>query len=358
MPSIIDLPETVENLEQNDKELFYRFFDIHRSIGKLVLPEGVKDWADKTFGDHRNVEEQKIVKVLDKHIHEAALYNELRSKRPMQVKEDSDFKKIIEQSKGGPFSQPLTRTPADTFGRIKGKHCVTASNVAKYDGSHGLIIFKKHNPLDFNENEVQDYFKTALKWFEKAHKDNPQAKYPYLLWNCLWRAAASIVHGHIQVVLGEGFHYADAENDKKAINEYHNKYDRDFFSDLYKAHELIGLGFEIKGIKVFTSIVPREDKQVTLISKKLDKNAVSAIYKVVKCLTIDFGVMSFNLGIVFPPINNKDPDWKDFPVIARIVDRGKLSNKTTDIGGMEIYDMGNVIPTDPYNVFNKVKSYF
>ena len=357
MPSIIELPETLAGLSQGERELFYRFFRVKRSTGKLVLPEKMKSWADKTFGNYKDVEEQKIVKVLDIHIFEQALFNELRAKRPMQAKEKFDFKRILEQSAGGPFSKPLSMTPADPFGRIKGKYCVSASNVAKYDGMHGLIIFKKHNPLDFTEKEVQDYFKTALKWFAKAYKSNKKAVYPFLLWNCLWRAAASIIHGHMQVVLGEGFHYADAENENKSRKKYYNKYKSDFFSDYYKAHKLIGLGFEKKELKILTSIAPREDKQVTIISNNLDKNCVSAIYKVVKCLTKDFGVMSFNLGVVFPPIN-KDVAWEGFPVITRIVDRGKLSNKTTDVGGMEIYDMGNVIATDPYNVFEKVKSYF
>jgi len=67
--------------------------------------------------------------------------------------------------------------------------------------------------------------------------------------------------------------------------------------------------------------------------------------------------MSFNIGIIFPPLN-KDEGWEDFPVIARIVDRGKLSNKTVDVGGMEMYARSNVIETDPYKVFEKIKSYF
>ena len=32
-------------------------------------------------------------------------------------------------------------TPEDVFGRIRGRHCITASNVAKYDGFHAVVIF-------------------------------------------------------------------------------------------------------------------------------------------------------------------------------------------------------------------------
>lgn len=357
MPSIIGLPEMLKNLNKKNKDLFNRFFSVQRSTGRLVLPESMKKWAENTFGHQNHVEEQVIVKILDKLVFEEALYNELRAKRPIQAKENEDFEKIIKQSAGGPFSKPLQLTPEDMFGRIKGKHCVTASNVAKYDGMHGLVVFKKHNPLDFNQEDLYDYFDTALKWFEKAHKTNEKAIYPFLLWNCLWRSGASIIHGHIQMVLGEGFHYGDVEKENKVRLEYHKKYKSDYFKDFFRIHKQIGLGFEEEGQQIFMNIVPREDKEVTIIAKKLDRNCVRAIYKIAKCLTDDFGVVSFNLGVVFPPLK-KMQNWKDFPVIVRIVDRGKLSSKTTDIGGMEIYDMGNVISTDPYKVFEKIKKSF
>jgi hypothetical protein len=39
----------------------------------------------------------------------------------------------------------------------------------------------------------------AKQWFAKAHAYDPAARYPYLMWNCLWRAGGSIVHGHMQM---------------------------------------------------------------------------------------------------------------------------------------------------------------
>ena len=245
--------------------------------------------------------------------------------------------------------------------------------MAKYDGLHGLIIFKSHNPLEFSEKELQDYFSTALKWFDKAYDSNNNAVYPFMLWNCLWRSGASIIHGHFQLVLGEGSHYAEAEQYNKVRQEYSQKFGSDYFLDLYRTHELLGLGFEKKKIKVYTSITPRKDKEITIVSEKLDKSFVSAIYKVANCLVKELGVNSFNMGIILPPLAkaakraNKAnaansltnlADWKGFPFIARIVNRGALNAKTSDIGGMEMYAKGNVIETDPYKVFEKVKSFF
>jgi len=181
-----------------------------------------------------------------------------------------------------------------------------------------------------------------------------------LLWNCLWRAGASIIHGHFQLILGESSHYAEAEWYNKVRKDYSEKFNSDYFLDLYNAHQLIGLGFEHKKIKIFTNITPRKDKEVTIVSDKLDKHHVSAVYKIINSLIKDFGVMSFNLGVILPPLDKKikEFEWKGFPVITRVVSRGPLSNKTSDIGGVELYARSNVIETDPYKVFEKIKSYF
>ena len=42
-------------------------------------------------------------------------------------------------------------------------------------------------------------------------------------------------------------------------------------------------------------------------------------------------------------------DWRRFPPIARLVDRGDPANKTSDIGAMELY-AASVIATDPFRL--------
>ena len=109
--------------------------------------------------------------------------------------------------KGDAFCHPEERTPEDVFGRVRSKHCVTASNVAKYDGFHGLIVFDDHDPLDLTAEKVDDYVCVALEWLGKAQEADPEARYPFLMWNCLWRAGSSVVHGHAQVSASRGAHY-------------------------------------------------------------------------------------------------------------------------------------------------------
>ena len=46
------------------------------------------------------------------------------------------------------------------------------------------------------------------EWAERSRAGDPEAVNYLLIWNCLWRAGGSIVHGHMQVSLARGRHYA------------------------------------------------------------------------------------------------------------------------------------------------------
>ncbi len=364
MSSIVELPKIISLLSPEEKKIFDRIFLVQENIGKLVLPKEMIGWADKNFGDHHILEEQRIIKVFNRFSFESALFNELRAKRPISATSDEDAANTIKESEGDPFCKPLIGTPQDTFGRVRGWRCISASNVAKYDALHGLIVFKQHNPLAFTEKDVSDYLSTAMKWFNKANKSNKNAIYPFLLWNCLWKAGASIIHGHMQTTLGEGMHYSGAEYLNKVRREYLAANKSDYFKDLYSVHAAIGLGLVWKKLKIFTSITPRKEKEVTIIGDKLDRKFMTAIFRAADCLVKEMGVNSFNMGVIFPPmVKGKEKSeigesWKGFPVIARIVDRGKLSSKTSDFGGMEMYAGASVIESDPYKVFESLKSHF
>jgi len=358
--SIVELPKIISLLGPEEKKVFDRLFLVQESTGKLVLPKEMVPWADKSFGDHHSVEEQRIIKVFNRISFESALFNELRAKRPISATTDEDSAKTIKESLGDPFCKPLTGTPVDTFGRVRGWRCISASNVAKYDALHGLIVFKQHNPLVFTEKDLANYLSTAMKWFDKANKSNKNAIYPFLLWNCLWKAGASIIHGHMQTALGEGVHYGGAEYLNKIRKEYAERYNSDYFRDLFRVHVSVGLGLEWKKLKIFTSITPKKEKEITIIGEKFNKKFMSAIFRAADCLVKDLGVNSFNMGIIYPPMDKNlvRGAWKGFPVIARIVDRGKLSSKTSDFGGVEMYAGASVIESDPYKVFEKLKLHF
>ncbi|MDP6043652.1 MAG: hypothetical protein QF906_03935 [Dehalococcoidales bacterium] len=68
------------------------------------------------------------------------------------------------------------------------------------------------------------------------------------------------------------------------------------------------------------------------------------------------GISSFNLSLVVPPLSATEESWEEFPVIVRIVDKGNLHDRDSDIGGLEIY-ASSVIAGDPFELTRQIKQY-
>lgn len=356
------LPELVDRLSTADRELFYRIFDLRRVTGQLTVPETMAGWVKERFGDVAAVETQQIVKLTNRITLEGTLYNPLRSERPLDIVSNEDVDAAIESTRGGPFCFPETLTPEDVFGRVRGKHCLTASNVAKYDGYHGLVVFKEHNPLRFTHEEVRDYIVTAFRWAKQAHNVDRQAKYFFLMWNCLWKGGASIVHGHMQMTLGRGMHYARVEHWRRQALLYRLAHGANYFEDLYRVHAALGLATEVGGARVMASLTPVKDKELLVISPTRwihNEDAIGAISAALHAYREALGVQSFNLALFQRPLDVAETihpldgskgweDWDGFPAMVRIVDRGDLSARAADVGCMELY-ASSVVSSDPFD---------
>lgn len=356
--SIIELDKIVEALPSEDKFLFSRIFDLRTLVGKLRIPTPLVGWVEERFGSVDVVQEQKIVKLTNLVTMEGSLFNALRAKRPMEIRERSKLEELIKGSEGDQFCEPLEKTPEDVFGRVVGKSCVTASNVAKYDGFHGIVIFNEHDPLLITEEGVADRIDVALAWATKAQQVEGEYRNFFLMWNCLWRSGASIIHGHMQMTLSRGMHYAKIEALRRAAKLYELTNGSSYFEDLYGIHRQIGLGLEIEGTRIIAYLTPVKEKEVMIVSKALDRSFKKELYEVLRCFVHEMGVESFNVAIYTPPIGmteDEEDNWGGFPVIARVVDRGDAMNKTCDIGAMELY-ANSVISADPFWVASILKS--
>ena len=353
---ITGLAEMVAALPREAREAFERIFLVTPSIGRCDPPPAMSDWIEKYFDSVDEVREQRVVRVTNLVTMEGSLFNELRARRPVVGAKHEDLAGTIDEERGGPFCRPLELTPEDTFGRIRGKHSVTASNVAKFDGLSGVVVFDEHDPLNFTEEAIADYIDTGWAWLEKAHQADEEARYPFLLWNCLWRAGASIVHGHAQMILGKDVHYARVEGLRRAALAYRQKADRNYFDDLYEAHESLGLAFDVDGTRVLAYLTPIKDKEVLLLSEALDESLKRAIYKVLDCYVRGLEVSSFNLAFYLPPFGATEEDWSGFPVLTRIVDRGDPLNRTVDVAAMELY-ASSVVSGDPFQVVEALRDW-
>jgi hypothetical protein len=347
--AISELVELKNSLPGPERELFDRYFRVDTTTGRLTAPETMTGWINKNFGSVERVEQQKIVKVTNLFTMEGALFNELRANRPMECQVHQEIREIIAGSTGDPFCKPLEGTPSDCFGRVTGKHSITASNIAKYDGHHGLVIFNEHNPLSVNREAIADYFETGLEWAKKAHAEDEEAKYYFFMWNCLWKSGASIIHGHAQMTLTQGMHYPKIEALRRIYISYRQQYGACFFRDLHRIHSSLGLGWEWDGgVKGLAYLTPIKEKEILLIHEKLDNSLYDAIHRAIEKY-MGICAVSFNLALYLPPLWPTPEDWSGFPVVVRIVDRGDPNNKTADFGAMELYS-ASVISSDPFKV--------
>lgn len=357
---ITDLADLLSRLAGPDRALVNKLFDVSISKGDLIYPENPE--VVKGYGPKEQVKNQKIVKTTNKVTYESSLFNELRSRRPFQTKERIELEEDMKRTEGCIFCIPKAYyvTPEDTFlehGRIKKETCFTASNPGKYDGYHGLAIFNDHSPFSFGD--FPDYLDCSIEWARSAQKKDEEAIYFFFMWNCLWKAGGSIIHGHTQMSLSKGMHYGEIEYLLKVSNDYEGNY----FEDLYKAHEILGLGFRSSDVKVMAYLTPIKEKEVIVIAKTVNdlKNAVP---KILTCFYTKLGVRSFNLALICSPsaifdgLDEKEKSrWEDFPIIVRIVDRGDLTNRTADFGAMELY-ASSVVSSDPFAVARELKNAF
>jgi hypothetical protein len=373
MSSIIDLENTIKLLRPADRELFHNILDIHTSEGHLSVPQTFENKAvsyfvrkdpdgNRTESDQdvlNRLRNQKVVRTFNKLSGEGALFNWLRAFPPGSKLPEINSNRLnshIEASKSDcDFCQPNSLTAEDSFGRISGKHCTIAANIAKYDAWHSIICFHKHNPLDFTQEELSDYLETGFRWFEKVHQENPDFRFPFLMWNCLEKAGASLIHGHAQILMSRDTHYAKTEHIRQVAENYREKFNRDYFNDLFQAHHLVNLAFSDQDTTIIANLTPIKEKEVIIVSRQSpaeNESAKRAIYRTLRCFIDELGVTSFNLSISIPP-----PGEKSIPHVIRLVDRGNVFKTTADIGCMELY-ASSVIASDPYMVINKLRTYY
>jgi hypothetical protein len=353
---ITGIDKALDRLTPGCRRLFDRLFTYDIYCGRLRVPPPMEQWVVSQFGSLEAVTQQKIVRLKNRITGEETIFNPLRIKRPHDTRETECFSLDSLDAAPDSFDTPEKSTSEDTFGRIRGKFCVTASNIAKCDGWHGVVVFREHHPLRFDEEKVIDYLETAWRWAKAAHHQSPENKYFFYSWNCLWRSAASVVHGHNQMMLTRGRHFSRIEHLRKAALSYSRRFGRNYFDDLFKAHECLGLASVYTGIRRMAYLTPLKSNEIVLTSGKFNKPFMRRIYECLAFYRDKLGVESFNLAVTLPPLGITKEDWRGFPVIAWMVDRGQLGNRSSDIGALELFASTSVV-TDPYALSDKLGIY-
>lgn len=348
--SIVDLARRVASLPPADRDRAVRLLHVSEETGHLIAPPSMHDWIVTHFGSVAAVERQPIIRTTNLVSFETAVFNPLRALRPIDSGGIGDVDAIISEQ-GDPFCHPLERTPEDTFGRVRGDFAITASNIAKYGAHHAVVIFDDHHPLHISFDSIRDALDVALEWGRRVIEVDPAARYFFFMWNCLWKAGASIVHGHAQIAAVPGMPYGKIELLRRQALTYRDRYRLAYFADLAQLHRSLGLAIEAADTTIVASLTPVKSKEVLLLAPGMTSGLQAAIARVLDCFIHQLGVRAFNLALYMPPLLPDDRDWAGFPHLVRIVDRGPLHTRTTDVGAMELY-AASVVSSDPYDVID------
>jgi galactose-1-phosphate uridylyltransferase len=360
----------IADLPQQRRQLFAQLFDVDVTTGHALPPPEMERWVIQQFGALEPVREQTIVKIVNRLTLESALFNPLRARRPTKPGGgDPALEEWIarEQAEHDIFRDPERDTTADVFGRIRGQHCVTASNVAKYAGWHGLVIFDEPHPLRFGTPQLRDYLDVALRWLAAAHARDAQAIYPIITWNCLPKSGATIMHGHMQIALTRGMHYTHVERWRRAAVSYRARAGARYFDDLFALHAKLELAIPFGAeTRVFAHLTPARNREIVLLAQALTPVAAATLASqwergsggeglptvlatILRRLIDEQGMRAFNVAIALPPLGPAREDWRAMPIIARIADRGDPLTTRGDMGAMELF-AANVITADPFEV--------
>jgi hypothetical protein len=354
MRQITDLPRVIAELPDNERALVERLFAVKATEGEIVPPPEMEPWLAATFGSVEIALRQRVVRVMNRWTFEGATFNPLRARRPISSAASPSrvsVRERIEATRGDDFCDGERRTPAEVFGRVRAGRVSAASNVAKADGWHAVLIFDEHDPLAIGGEGVADLLATAEAWAARVRERDIAARHLFLGWNCLWRAGASQVHAHAQVTLSAGMAQARVEGWRAAADRYHRETGDDYFADLAEAHQKLGLAAEIGQVARFASLTPAKEREIVLLAPAGDglTGIAAPLAQTLRVMLDNMGVQAFNVAAFGPPFGEVDERWTGFPLVVRLVDRGDPNSDASDVAAMELFG-SSVIASDPFEV--------
>ncbi len=351
--NMLDLPILKEGISSLSRKIFDRIYEEYYSIGTLTIPEGMTEWAIKQFGSIDVLEKQRLLRLRNKWTGHEVVFNSIRANRPQPKNEPVTEEQILQEAQKPPFNDVYNLTPESFFGRVEGKHCVTASNVSMYDSWHGVLVFKQPNPLDISEEKLIDLFEVSNKWFGLVHEKDPEAKYPMFQWNCLWRAGASIAWGHTQVTLSKGTPLSAVRTRKEINDRYLKEFGVGYFDDLFILHKELGLGFDAGNMRVILPMDATKEREFMILSDTFGNDEARLLYQILAQYKTLYDVNSFNIAGYLHPIGKRA---YGLPVILRGIDRGALHAKNSEYGIMEVLAEVDVVTIDPFASVEAVRT--
>jgi hypothetical protein len=343
--SVVSLPERVDALANSERTCFERLFAM--SVKSDRPSPGAIVREDRPGASRAT----SILRISNRWAFEGTAFDPRRKRRTAPVSDT--FLQLLRRCQTPGQSCPLC--PEEIGGSlpasISDDHCLILDPRVKFDGYHALIAFTEHNPLVYTEEAITSYLEMGEAWAQACHRDSLRAGcdpavFYLFTWNCL---CGSLVHGHAQVVSHTRFPaprlalLADAARRYRATG--HN-----YFEDLWLAHWSLGLGSEVGAARVMASLTPIKERECLILTRVGDDwhNLARALLLALTTLQVDqpHGLWAFNLVVYSPPLVPV-PGWEDWPILARLVDRGWPLLGVVDMGTMELY-AESIVAHDPF----------
>ena len=346
------MPERLARLSGAARERADRLLEAVSIEGSTLPPASLEPWLLDTFGSVDAVRHQRLVRVTNLATLESAVFATLRSRRPVDGDQrPRDLAAEIAATSGDPFCHPEHQTPEDTFGRVRGARMLTGANAALADAHHAVLVFDHHDPLALDAGLVRDLLETGRAWADRARAEDPAADRYLLIWNCLWRAGGSIIHGHAQALLGRGRHHAAIDRFLRDAHWYRERHGADLVADLVAVHRDLDLARDLAGgVTVVAHLTPVKERELLVIGRpgmdERDPAFADATWRALSAYVDRLGVRSFNLALWRSPLGDRADGM---PPMVRIVDRGDPMSRPSDIGAMELYGTP-IVGSDPYEV--------
>eukprot|EP01062_Namystynia_karyoxenos_P073129 TRINITY_DN69977_c0_g1_i1.p1 TRINITY_DN69977_c0_g1~~TRINITY_DN69977_c0_g1_i1.p1 ORF type:complete len:494 (+),score=144.76 TRINITY_DN69977_c0_g1_i1:154-1482(+) len=334
---------------------FHKLYSVDERVGRVVIPETFADKVKQMFKAYPGgsdslhfVETQTVVTTFNRFTLEHSLFNEIRRFRPgyresLTKAEEAETELRINATREGCDFCHAERTASDIFGKVRGKYCYIASNVAKYEKWHSLLIAHEHHPFRFTLPHIVDYVDTVRRWFKRVYEADPSAIYPHLMWDCMPRASASQMHQHMQINI------VDHPLSKPAVmlhlaERYGVEQGANLWSDIVAAHLQVGLAVVHGNCALMAYITPIKERELVVAGPSDDECFPLLWYAALSAL-LRHGTRSYSSAIHFEPMDGRGP----LPAVARVIDRGAPGDLRNDVGAMEFYGSNNV-GQDPFRL--------
>ena len=256
-------PESIEDLKkfvmllkisempicQQMYELFTELYRIRVKYTTVVISDSfmlkVKKWVNNDKKLIRGTQNQSVIFIDNLYTLESVVFNPVRSNRPGVASNGAEkyIKDIVHDTGlNCDFCNYANSTACDTFGYMKSEHSVVISNTFKIDKYHGMVLFKKHNPVQIEELQYIDSMALALRWFNKTHSLSPDHRYRYMYMDILPKASASQIHPHVHLTLGDGGYYSKWNKlHRSALLYSHEHQNTNYWTNVLEVHNALGL---------------------------------------------------------------------------------------------------------------------